>query len=145
MLGHGGSKESGQSQGKRKAAELGEFGKVGALFFAGVQKHDDEDEKHHDRAAIDDDLHRGHELCAHQQVEPGERDHHDDERECAMNGMLLQDQADCADYGERSEKKENDQWSAHLPALQRTAPAVRITLAMETGSKSFQPMFMSWS
>ena len=40
-------------------------GKVGVLFFAGVQQHDDKDEENHDGAAVDDDLNGGNELRAH--------------------------------------------------------------------------------
>ena len=41
---------------------------LGALFFAGIQQHDDEDEQHHDRAGVHDHLHRRHKLRAQQQV-----------------------------------------------------------------------------
>ena len=36
----------------------------GAVFFAGIQKHDGDHEQHHDGAGIDNHLHRGHELRA---------------------------------------------------------------------------------
>ena len=38
------------------AGEIGRAAAMGAFFFAGIQQHDDEDEKHHDSAGIDDDL-----------------------------------------------------------------------------------------
>ncbi len=62
----------------------------GALFAAGVEQHDDEGEKHHDGAGVDDDLRGGEELRAEQQVEDGQRRHHHDQREGAVDGMRLQ-------------------------------------------------------
>src|SRR5262249_3748055 len=103
MLGHGGGQQSGQRQREREATELRELGKVGAFLFASVKKHDNEDEEHHDGAAIDYDLHGGDELGAHQQVKSGESDHHDNERQSAVNRVLLQNEADRADYGKRRE------------------------------------------
>src|SRR5438874_13428197 len=62
MLGHGSCEQAGERKRQRQAAELRELGKVSPLFFAGVEKHDDEDKQHHDGAAVDDDLHGGDEL-----------------------------------------------------------------------------------
>ena len=59
----------------RDAAALGLF------FDSGVEKHDDEDEQHHDGPGIDDDLHGGDELSAQQQVFAGEGGHHRDQRQ----------------------------------------------------------------
>ncbi len=43
-------------------------GAAAMLFRTGVQKHDDEDEQHHHRARVDNDLCHGDELGAEQQV-----------------------------------------------------------------------------
>ena len=55
------------------AEQQGDAAAPGALFFSGIQQHDDEDEQHHDRARVNDDLHRGHKLRAQQQIFPRER------------------------------------------------------------------------
>src|SRR5229473_5591925 len=114
--GHGGGKEAGQRHAQRNSREASKLREIGALFDAGIEQHDDEDEQHHDGAAIDDDLHRGHKFRAHQQVETGERDHNHDERERAVNRMALEDQVNCADDAHGREHKENNQRSVHLIA-----------------------------
>ena len=48
--------------------------------------------KHHDRARVDDDLHGRDELRAEQQVQHGERNHHQDQRERAVNRLARQNQ-----------------------------------------------------
>src|SRR5260370_16203441 len=73
--GHGGGKEAGQRHAQRNSSEASKFREIGALFDASIEQHDDEDEQHHDGAAVYDDLHGGHTFRAHQQIKPGERDH----------------------------------------------------------------------
>src|SRR5262249_8972153 len=114
-------------------------------FFAGVQEHDDEDEEHHNGAAVNDDLDRRDEFRAHQQVETGKANHDHDQRERAVDRMLLQNEADRADDRQRRKYEKDEKWGAHGFALKRTTPAVTMTLAMETGRSSFHPTFMSWS
>src|SRR6185312_4128522 len=90
----------------------GEAGGVGGaaapcpLFFAGVEQHDDEDEEDHDGAGVDDDLGGGEELGAERPVEDRERHHDDNERECAVDGMALEEQIQCACYGDYPEDDE---------------------------------------
>src|SRR5215470_18372176 len=143
--GHGGREQPGEGKSKRQAAELGQLREVGALFLAGVQEHDDENEQHHDRAAVNDDLNSRHEFGAHEQVQAGQSDHHHDQGQRTVDRMPLQDQADGADDRECGEDEENDERRAHALYLSNTTAAVMMTLTMETGSSSFQPMFMSWS
>src|SRR6266852_8236550 len=112
----GGSQEAGQRHGERDAGEARELREIGALFDARIEQHDDEYEEHHDRAAVDDDLHSGHELSAHQQIKSSKRDHDHDERECAVNRMALKDQANCTDDAHGGEHKENNQRRIHLRA-----------------------------
>src|SRR5258708_20298264 len=103
---HGSGEESGESEREREAAELCNFGKVGVLFFASVQEHDDQDEEHHNRATVDDDLHRSDEFRTHQQVETGESDHHDDYQNRAVDRMLLQNQPEPADDSDSNHQQE---------------------------------------
>src|SRR5216683_2297929 len=112
----GGSQEAGQCDSERNAGEARELREIGALFDSGIEQHDDKDKQHHDGAAVDDDLHRGHEFRAHQQIESRQRDHDHDERECAVNRMALKDQANCTDDAHGGEHKENNQRRIHLRA-----------------------------
>ena len=50
------------TQHERHAASLGEF------LCARIQKHDHENEQHHDGASVNDHLHGGHKFRAQQQV-----------------------------------------------------------------------------
>ena len=67
------------------------------LFFAGIQKHDHKDEKHHDRSAVNDDLHGGDEFRAQLEIKASECNHHHNQRKRAVNGMFLQNEAQGAD------------------------------------------------
>src|ERR1700676_4686363 len=100
---YGGRNQTGNGKSDRNARVSCQVRKVGALFLPGVQQHDDEDEKHHDSAAVNDDLHGGNEIGAQQQIQTGERNHDHDQRERAVNRMALQDQADGAENGKRGE------------------------------------------
>ena len=66
----------------------------GALFATRVEQHDSEDEQHHDGTGIDDDLRSGQKLCAQQQVEDGQRGHHHNQRQGAVDGMALEQEVD---------------------------------------------------
>src|ERR1700722_13930803 len=139
----GGGNEAHQRECQQNSREAGQLGLAGVLLDAGIQEHDDEDEEHHDGAAVDDDLDGGDKLRAHQQIQSGERDHDHDERKRAVNGMLLKNEADSADEGERGKHEENDQRGGHGLLRNRTKNAVRMTLTMETGKSSFQPKAIS--
>src|SRR6266852_89134 len=141
----GGGDEAAHGESERNTSEGGEFRKIGAFFLACIQKHDDEDEENHDGAAIHDDLDGGDELGAEKQVQASESHHHNDERESAVNRMTLKNQADRAENGQRGENEENEESTGHTRILQRSTALVSTTLAMETGSKNFQPKLMSWS
>ncbi len=77
----------------------------GALFLAGIQQHDDEDEQHHDGAGVDDDLHRGDELGAQQQIFHCQRSHHHHQRQRAVDGMPLHQQVDRARHADHTEHR----------------------------------------
>ena len=83
-------------------------GMFGALFHPGVQQHDDKDEQHHHRAGIDNDLHGGHEFRAQQQVQQGQRTHHHNQRQGAVDGVLLHQQVDRPTYTQRREDEEEN-------------------------------------
>ena len=138
--------EAGDCQRQRNARVGGQPGEIRALFLASVQKHDHEDEQHHDRAAVHNDLHGRDKFRAHEQVEARECHHHDDERERAVNRVLLQNQADRAKNGKGGKHEEDNQGRSHqcFPQI-RMATLVRTTFAMDTGSRNFQPKLINWS
>src|ERR1700678_113767 len=79
-----------------------------SLFFAGIQQHDDEDEQHHDGTGVDDYLHRGDEFGAQEQINDRQRTHHHDQRQRAVDGVLLHQQVNGARHAQnRENKKEN--------------------------------------
>ncbi len=81
----------------------------GALFTACVQQHHDKREQHHDRAGIDDDLRGGQKLRAKQQIKHGQRGHHHDQREGAVDGMALEQQIDGPGQAESGKKEKQNQ------------------------------------
>jgi len=101
-------KNSGDAQDHRDVAALG------ALFFASIEQHDDEDEEHHDRAGVDDHLHGSHELGAQQQVFDRERSHHHHQRQGAADGVRLREQVDGSRYANGSENHKQDQMQHSL-------------------------------
>src|ERR1700720_4321198 len=66
-----------------------------------------------------------------------------------MNRMFLQNQADCANQGERREHEKNNQWRRHFALhhviFARITKLVAITFTIESGSSSFHPNAISWS
>ena len=99
-----------------------------ALFCAGIQQHDDEDEQHHDRPRIDDDLYGGDELRSQQQIKQRQRAHHDDERERAVDRVLLHQEVDRPSYAQRREDEEKYK-SKHIEKQQL---AIRSLLAISS-------------
>src|SRR5206468_4810866 len=97
-------------------------------------------------AAVDDDLHGSDEFRAQEQIQTRESDHHDDQREGAVNRMLLQNQAERANNRQRRQHIEDDELRRHFQLLRsRITKLVMMTLTMETGSSSFQPKDINWS
>ena len=83
------------------------------LFRAGVQQHDHEDKQHHHRASINNDLHCRDELRAQQQIDERQRAHHHDERERAVDRVLLHQEVDRPSHTQRrenEEKNESEHW-----------------------------------
>ena len=101
------------------SAKGGKLREISAFLFAIVQKHDYEDEQHHDGAAINNDLHCGNEFGAQQKVQTGKRDHYHDQRKRAVNRVTLQDQAYRAQYRQRRQHEKYDYGAAHQCILHR--------------------------
>src|SRR6185312_9004561 len=80
---------------------------AGRVFFrAGIQKHDDKDEQHHNGAGIDDHLNRSYKFSAQQQVDQRQGGHHDHQRKSAIDGVALHKQVDCAGHADQSKNDE---------------------------------------
>src|SRR5208283_156174 len=79
------------------------------LLDSRVEQHDHENEQHHYRAGINDDLHGGDELSAQQQVDHRERSHHHDQRQRAVDGVFLHKQVNGTAHAHRREDKEENQ------------------------------------
>ena len=84
---------------------------LGALFFSGIQKHDDEDKQHHDGAGVHDHLHRRHEFRTQQQIFDRQRAHHHHQRQRAVDGMPLHQQVHRPCHAQRAEDQKYDQMS----------------------------------
>jgi hypothetical protein len=67
------------------------------------------DEQHHDGAGVDDDLRGGQELRAQQQVKHGQRGHHHNQRQGAVDGMALEQEVDGSGQAESGKEKKQDQ------------------------------------
>ena len=78
----------------------------GPFLFPRVQQHDGEDEQHHNRAGIDDQLDRGDELSAQQQIFAGQSAHNRDQRKGAIDGMPLRQQVHRSRHANRPESQE---------------------------------------
>ena len=61
--------------------------------------------QHHDRAGIDNHLHRSDKLRAQQQVFAGQRRHHRNQRQRAVDGMPLRQQVDRPAHANRPESQ----------------------------------------
>src|SRR5580693_7983021 len=140
--------EEDQEHTQRQAGILRELAEVSAFFDACIEQHDYEDEQHHDRAGVDDNLHRSDKLRAEQQIEHGERNHDQNQRERAVNWLAREDQRERAQYGEQRAKEEYDKGQSHpwfTSSGQTFTSAVITRFASETGSRNFQPKDISWS
>ena len=119
-----------------------------AVFYAGVQKHDHEDEQHHDRSGIDNHLHRRHKLRAQQQIFHRERAHDHDQRQRAVDGMPLHQQIYRAGNAHQPKHRKYNQMkhrSFLRYALNATIKAVITRFAMASGSRNFHPNAINWS
>jgi hypothetical protein len=77
-----------------------------------VQVHDHEQEQHHDRAGVDDDLHHPDELGAEQQVEAGQRAEREHEEQGTRHRIAVQDdhqaRADQDGREHREQRRDHD-------------------------------------
>jgi hypothetical protein len=76
----------------------------GALFSSGVEQHDHEGEQHHDGARIHDDLRGGQELRAQKKVKDGQGGHDNNERQCTVDGVALEEEVDGSSQTEARKK-----------------------------------------
>src|SRR5271170_2555510 len=137
-----------QEHAERQTSIFRELAVVGAFFDAGVEQHDHEDEEHHDGAGINDDLNCGDYFGAEQEVEHGERDHDENERQRAVNRLAREDKRDRAQHGEERANEEDDEGQGHpwfTSSGQTFTSAVITRFASDTGSRNFQPKDISWS
>src|SRR4029077_20461393 len=125
---------------------------LGMFLFAGVQQHNDKDEQNHDGAGIDDDLYRGDELSAQQQIKQRQRTHHYDERERGDEGIFLEQQVQSARHTDTREDDEQQRmdhlfsWTTYYGAARQAMMAlVTMMLAMDSGSRNFHPKPINWS
>ncbi len=118
-----------QSEDQRRNAEHGRHAAAVScpLLNSGVEQHDDEDEQHHDRTGINDDLHGGDKLRPQQQVNHGERSHHHNQRQRAVDGMLLREQVNGAAHAHRRENKEKNQMQHDVCPPARILPGYNRT------------------
>ena len=79
-----------------------------ALFHAGVEQHNHEHKQHHDRAGINDDLHRSDKFGPQQQINHRQRSHHNNQRQCAVDRVLLRQEVDCTSDTDRREDEERE-------------------------------------
>jgi len=107
-----------------------------------VQQHDDEEEKDHDGAGVDDDLRHGGERRVEQHVEPGERAERRDEQHHAVHRVLLPDDEERGD--DRYGCEDIEGVDVHHP-IQRIIAAVTSRFTTAAGSRYFQPNSINWS
>ena len=117
-----------------------EHSRLDDLFARRVQQHDDEQEEHHDRAGIDDDLNDRDERRIEQHVQAREPDERSDQQQHAVDGIRLHDDEQRRADGDRREHVEEDQVKAPKYS---TPAAVASRLTTESGSRNFQPNAIS--
>src|SRR5881397_2694322 len=135
----GNQKEKKQTQ--RDSDEFQPPKAVGTIFVRRqIQQHDDEYKQNHDGARVHDDLNHCKEVSAKQDKQTGHRGEHENQRECAVEHVLLREHVDGCSGGEC--RKEEKQYLNHeMP----TTKLVASMFASESGSRTFQPNFISWS
>src|SRR5688572_5279640 len=93
--------------------------KVITVIMTEVEQHDDEEEQHHDRARIDDDLDRRNEVRAEQHVDCREAEEREHQEQQARDRVVAHDHAHAAadgDRGEHQEEQLGDRRVDHWPS-----------------------------
>lgn len=80
----------------------------GGFLALQVQQHDDEDKQHHDGPRVHEDLDQGHELGIERQVQPGDAEEIDHQRQSRIDGVVVEDQPDTARDGQHREGPEEN-------------------------------------
>ncbi len=90
------------------ARDLCEPGFSARFLGPGIEQHDDKNEEHHHRAAINNHLRHGNKLGSQQQVKNCQRSHNTDQRQGARDGMLLQYEVESANnrYGRKDDEED---------------------------------------
>ena len=97
-----------------------------------ADQHEHEEEQHHDRAGVDDDLHEGEERRALHGVHDRQREHHDREQQRAVHGLPHEDHA------ERGGDREDREDPEHGLAVERVqVGTARPPPCRETTASSF--------
>ena len=82
-----------------------------------------EEEQHHHRTGVDDDLDHSQEGSRIRNVEDGQIDHGEGDEQCAMHGFLGDHHAECADHREGATDPEDDRFpDSHRPAVHTSSP-----------------------
>ncbi len=105
MLDQSPSDESATDQHRGNAEPSRNSAALGALLFTGVEQHDHENKEHHDRAGVNDHLHRGNEFRAQQKIFDRKGSHHRDQRKRTVDGMALYQQVDRSRHANRSKNR----------------------------------------
>src|SRR5216110_180332 len=95
---------------------------VGRSGAAQVQQHDHEQEQHHDRARVDQDLERGDELRVEQHEQRGQGKQGDDEPQRADDGVLARDAQQGAPHRDDAEKPKESQGAKSQVAIRLWGP-----------------------
>src|ERR1700679_540939 len=103
----------------RDADDVGGMATVGTFFRPGVEQHDDEGKQNHDSAGIDDHLGGSQELRTEQEVEHGQRAHHHNQREGAVDRVALEEEVQGSCYTKAGKEDEENQIHASAFLLDR--------------------------
>src|SRR5207247_4457800 len=94
-----------------------------------IQQHNDEYKQNNNGAQIHDDLNNGKEVRAEQDKQTVHRDEHENQRECAVEHVLLHEHVDGCSGGECREKEKQ-----YLNHEMPTTKLVASMFASESGS-----------
>src|SRR5487761_453562 len=128
---------------QRQSDPLREVTGIRAHLFPGIEEHNDENEKHQDRAGVNENLNRRDEGCAEQQVKDRERDHHQNQGQSAVHRLARQNQGERDDNGHDATNNEDEHGDVHQRILRTTTRLVSTRLMSDSGSRNFQPKDMS--
>ena len=121
----------------RDALSLERFDK--GLRAVDTDQHENEQEQHHDRAGIDNDLRHTQERCALAHVEDRQRDHRGRYKERAVDGSSRDEHSDRTDDSDRSTHPENDLLSGVTRLFDRGKQHAHVMTSSSTSSPIHVP------